>query len=114
MSCFYFHLNWHRISAIQGAALQYLERENTGSIMASGSNVNQVITFTPVTPTLYTITFKESGLPSGTSWSVTLNRVTETSTTNTITFHEPTNPTAHIPIPSPFHQAIKLQAPQVP
>jgi len=66
-----------------------LERENTGSIMASGSNVNQVITFTPVTPTLYTITFEESGLPSGTSWSVTLNNVTETSTNSTITFHEP-------------------------
>jgi len=60
MSCFYFHLNWHRISAIQRAALQYLERENTGSIMVSGSNVNQVTTFTLVIQTLYIITFTES------------------------------------------------------
>jgi uncharacterized repeat protein (TIGR02543 family) len=34
----------------------------------------------------YTVTFQESNLPSGTSWSATLNGVTHTSTTNTITF----------------------------
>ncbi|MEM4100990.1 MAG: hypothetical protein QXI08_06045, partial [Thermoplasmata archaeon] len=38
------------------------------------------------TPTTYTVTFTESGLPSGTSWSVTFNGNTKSSTTNTISF----------------------------
>ncbi len=36
----------------------------------------------------YTVTFTENGLPPGVSWSVTLNGITESSTTNTITFTE--------------------------
>ena len=39
-------------------------------------------------PSYYNITFTESGLPSGTSWSVTLNGTTESSTTSTIVFSE--------------------------
>ncbi|MGC9193669.1 MAG: hypothetical protein ACP5FQ_07240, partial [Thermoplasmata archaeon] len=35
------------------------------------------------------VTFFESGLTSGTSWSVTLNGTTLSSTNSTITFHEP-------------------------
>ena len=34
----------------------------------------------------YTVDFNESGLPSGTSWSVTFNGQTLTSTTSKITF----------------------------
>jgi uncharacterized repeat protein (TIGR02543 family) len=34
----------------------------------------------------YTVTFTESGLPSGTEWSVTFNSVSKSSTTDTITF----------------------------
>ncbi len=40
------------------------------------------------TPQQYSVTFTESGLPSGTSWYVTLNGVTETSTSDSITFSE--------------------------
>jgi hypothetical protein len=40
-------------------------------------------------PSYYNITFKETGLPSGTSWSVTLNGVRESSTTSIIVFSEP-------------------------
>ena len=48
----------------------------------------------PITPTpppsqQYTITFTESGLPSGTSWSVTFNNQTQTSSTDSITFTSP-------------------------
>ncbi|HEX9565977.1 MAG TPA: hypothetical protein VGA48_00080 [Thermoplasmata archaeon] len=43
----------------------------------------------PVPPTTYAATFMESGLPSGTSWSVTLDGVTESATGSTITFTEP-------------------------
>ncbi len=38
---------------------------------------------------LYAVTFTESGLPSGTSWSVTLGSTTKSSTSSTITFYEP-------------------------
>jgi len=41
------------------------------------------IKFTPIT---YTLTFTEQGLPSGTSWSVTVNGTTKSSSTSTITF----------------------------
>jgi len=37
----------------------------------------------------YTIRFTETGLPTGTQWSVTLNGTTKSSTTNTIIFSEP-------------------------
>ena len=37
----------------------------------------------------YLVTFIEQGLPSGTAWSVTLNGVTRTSTTNEVTFEVP-------------------------
>ncbi|MGC8701331.1 MAG: DUF7619 domain-containing protein, partial [Thermoplasmata archaeon] len=55
----------------------------------NGKNMNQTITFTANSTKTYTITFTESSLPEGTSWSVTLNGVTKISTTNTITFNKP-------------------------
>jgi len=75
----------YSIAAVSG----YKVSPSSGSITVNGKNVNQAITFTSVTTTSYTITFTESGLPTGTSWSVTLNGNTETSTTNTISFTEP-------------------------
>ena len=58
----------------------------SGIVTVNGANVNVAITFTQVK---YSVTFTESGLSSGTSWSVTLNGLTETSTNGTITFNEP-------------------------
>lgn len=46
---------------------------------------NEGILYIIQTP-LYNITFKESGLPASTTWSVTLNGTTESSNTSTITF----------------------------
>ena len=40
----------------------------------------------PANLTLYTVTFTETGLPSGTPWSVTFNGLTRSSTANSITF----------------------------
>jgi len=73
------------IASING----YSVSPSSGRITVNGANVNQAITFTAVTTSLYTITFTESGLPSGASWSITLNGTTKSSTTNTITFKEP-------------------------
>jgi len=52
----------------------------------NGANVNIAVSFYLVT---FSITFTESGLPSGTLWFITLNGITHNSTTNTITFTEP-------------------------
>ena len=71
-------LTTNREYSVQGSALI--------SLTVNGTDMEMSITFHLVT---YAITFTESGLPSGTSWSVTLNGVTETSTNSTITFHEP-------------------------
>ncbi|MGC8657376.1 MAG: PQQ-binding-like beta-propeller repeat protein [Thermoplasmata archaeon] len=57
-----------------------------GSFTVNGANVNQAVTFTPIS---YEITFKEVGLASKTSWSVTLNGTIKSSNTNTITFQQP-------------------------
>lgn len=66
------------------------------NISASGSSRTYIvklsamqtvnISFTPPSQQSYNVTFTESGLPSGTPWSVTLNGLTKTSTSNNITF----------------------------
>ena len=72
-----------------GSVSGYTASPSSGSITVNGANVNQAITFTAVTPSIYKITFTESGLPSGTTWSVTLSGVSKTANTNTIVFNEP-------------------------
>ncbi|MGC8620276.1 MAG: hypothetical protein ACP5LA_07265, partial [Thermoplasmata archaeon] len=54
-----------------------------------GGSGDTIYSYLNKTIEYYKITFTESGLPTGTSWSVTLNGTTESSTTNTITFTEP-------------------------
>ena len=55
---------------------------SSGSLKVDGSPESESVSFIE----LYTVAFSESGLPSGTPWSVTLNGTTLSSTTNTITF----------------------------
>ncbi|MFP3255905.1 MAG: GGIII-like transmembrane region-containing protein, partial [Thermoplasmata archaeon] len=64
----------------------YSPSPSSGTFIVNGANVNVAITFTLVT---YSITFTENGLPSGTTWSVTLGGITKTSNTTTIIFNEP-------------------------
>jgi YVTN family beta-propeller protein len=61
----------------------YSPSPSSGSFTVNGGSVSKSVSFPLVK---YTVTFTESGLPSGTSWSVTFNGTTESSTTNTITF----------------------------
>jgi hypothetical protein len=61
----------------------------SGVIAVNGSDVNQVIGFTAVAPPTYSITFTESGLITGTNWSVTLNGTTTYSVGTTVVFAEP-------------------------
>ncbi|MGC8632141.1 MAG: DUF7619 domain-containing protein, partial [Thermoprotei archaeon] len=71
-----------------GSVSGYTASPSSGSVTVSGTT-SEAIVFTKVSPTTYPVTFTESGLPSGTTWSVTLNGNTQSSTTSTITFNEP-------------------------
>ena len=75
-----------------GAVSGYTASPSSGFVVVNGTNVTRAIAFTKSSgPTQYTVTFAESGLPSGTSWSVILNGTTKTSTTTTLAFSEPNN-----------------------
>ena len=60
-----------------------LPYDNGGNIVVGGDWL-PLVTFG-----LYRVTFHETGLPSGTLWSVTLNGITESSTGNSISFWDP-------------------------
>ncbi|BDC17568.1 YncE family protein [Acidianus sp. HS-5] len=63
---------------------------NNGYLYVTDRGSGSISVISTVVPSVaYQITFTESGLPPGTLWSVTLNGITETSKTNTITFNEP-------------------------
>jgi len=64
----------------------YTALPTSGSVTLAGSDKTVDAAFTVVT---YAVTFTESGLAPGTSWSVTLGSQTTPSTTNTIQFGEP-------------------------
>jgi len=55
-----------------GPVSGYSSSPSSGSVTVSGS-LTQDIAFAPVAPTTYPITFTESGLPSGTPWSLSVN-----------------------------------------
>ncbi|MGP8145452.1 MAG: protease pro-enzyme activation domain-containing protein [Thermoplasmata archaeon] len=60
---------------------------SSGSLTVNGASVTEpTLTFTQVT---YTVTFTESGLPTGTHWSVTLNGNLQSSTGTSIAYAEP-------------------------
>ena len=88
------------VSVINGATNSVIDTINVGSepvgVTFDSSNgyvyvanyysgtISIIATTTKTTE--YPVTFTESGLPSGTPWSVTVNGTFESSTTNTITF----------------------------
>ena len=84
-----------KIQAV-GGAWGILYHEQNNYLYVSDSNSSEV-SFSPFIPILtsnvtkenYTVTFTESGLSSETSWSVTFNGISESSTTNAITFSLP-------------------------
>ena len=60
-----------------------------GNITVNGTNVTVAVQFAPTPPEMYSVNFTESGLPSGSNWSVTLNGSTEESESGGIVFTEP-------------------------
>ena len=57
---------------------------NNGGGITNGGDYLPLVPFA-----LYGITFTETGLKAGTSWTVTINGYTQTSTTSSMTFYEP-------------------------
>ncbi|MGC8580018.1 MAG: right-handed parallel beta-helix repeat-containing protein, partial [bacterium] len=68
-----------------GSVSGYSATQSSGTISVT-ENVLISVKFNPI---MYIITFAESGLPSGTQWSVSLNGTNKTSSTSTIIFNEP-------------------------
>ena len=61
----------------------------SGSLSVSGQDASQLVTYTALPAGQYAVTFTESGLPSGTSWTVTLNGTAKPSTGTGLLFTEP-------------------------
>jgi hypothetical protein len=68
-----------------GSVSGYSAASASGTISVKGASMSTTVTFSK----LYSVTFTESGLPSGTSWSITFNGTKESSTTSTISFTAP-------------------------
>ncbi|MCL4326456.1 MAG: YncE family protein [Candidatus Thermoplasmatota archaeon] len=66
----------------------YRATPSSGQFKVNGVNTNIVINFSIVRPVVYTVTFTETGLPSGTNWSVTLNNFNKSGTGKFIIFKE--------------------------
>ncbi|MGA8511265.1 MAG: hypothetical protein WB778_00850 [Thermoplasmata archaeon] len=71
-----------------GAVSGFTANPASGSLIVNGAAVPQPIVFTAVTPPSYNVTFTESGLPSGSSWSVTLADSMLSSIATSIIFSE--------------------------
>jgi len=61
---------------------------SSGKVNVTGASASVTITFSAAA-ILYAVTFTESGLPSGTSWSVIFANSTQSSTGSSLTFSEP-------------------------
>ncbi|MCL5787329.1 MAG: hypothetical protein M1581_01785 [Candidatus Thermoplasmatota archaeon] len=75
------------IDTLSGILVSLQEQNTTVKISMNLSSTNMPNTGKTQT-TKYNVTFTESGLPSGTSWFVTLNGSKQSSTSSTITFSE--------------------------
>ncbi len=60
----------------------YIATPSSGSLTVSGAAVHQAIVCARAAAGSYNVTFTESGLPLGTSWSITLNGATTSSATS--------------------------------
>ncbi len=71
-----------------GVVAGYTAHPSSGTVTVAGKGVSVPIAFAPVVAPVYPVVFGETGLPTGTLWSVTLNSVAASSTTATIEFNE--------------------------
>ncbi len=99
----------YNISSVSG----YRTKDYSGNVIVAGSNVTVTNSWTQIT---YPVTITISGLPSGSSWSATIegpsiagqpSTQTLTSTSNVITFYEPNGSYSYsVDLPSGYHASI--------
>jgi outer membrane protein assembly factor BamB len=77
-----------------------------GSFTVDGAAVPEGVSFSLVT---YSVTFTETGLPSGTSWTVTLGGTSHSSATTTVSFSEP-NATYSFSVPAVSGSAVNVSS----
>ncbi len=71
-----------------GSVPGYVASPLSGNVTVNGAPQSLTIAFARLASATYTVVFNESGLPSGTMWSVTLISGVKTSITESITFNE--------------------------
>jgi len=64
----------------------YHPTPSAGTVSVANGDTNVTVVFEPNTLPTYLVTFRESGLPAGTSWAVTLNATERNSTTASLLF----------------------------
>ncbi len=75
-----------------GPVSGYVANVTAADVTVSGAGVTVYIGFTSTSPASYPVMFNETGLPSGTMWSVTLGGVNLGSVTSSISFSESAGP----------------------
>jgi YVTN family beta-propeller protein len=80
---------WWSYPTLAGTgATMYAPTQSSGSVSVAGANVYVFVAFQPEGPT-WLVSFTESGLPSGTPWTVNLSSFVVTSISSALTFDEP-------------------------
>jgi hypothetical protein len=69
-----------------GSVAGYAAQPPSGSVTVAGAEASEAITFVSSSTATYAVTFGETGLPSATLWSVTLNGVLRDSSGASIYF----------------------------
>ena len=82
-----FHMANGTYSFTVGAVSGYTASPASGSVTVNGAAVTKGVAFTP--QATYAVTFTETGLSAGTSWTVSLGGTPKTSTSTSISFSEP-------------------------
>ncbi len=71
-----------------GSVSGYTSSPASGSVTVAGEAQTVAVTFNALAPGTFAVPFTETGLPSGTNWSVSLNGTMESSTVSYINFAE--------------------------
>ena len=69
-----------------GTVTGFSSNVSSGSVVVDGGAASVDVAFAPLPVPHYAVTFEESGLPTGTDWSVTFNGSTSASTSSAIVF----------------------------
>lgn len=88
-------LTFHELSGTYGYTVDpvrgYRASPTSGTVVLNGAGNTASVTFTATgtTSTTYAVAFSESGLPSGSTWNVTLNGTTMSGSSSAVTFTIP-------------------------